>query len=210
MSIVTDKAFYKSDFERNAHDAYYTEHWVTRALVKYLPAYVRDGHVWEPAAGRGDITRVLQEAGIAVSSSDLYPQAPCIKTQDFFTAETTQRVDAIITNPPFGKLEGSKKPLSELFTRKALTQADFVAMLLRSEFNHGGKYRDLFTAQNYFAFEIVLTSRPRWDDWWNGKPPKAAPRHNFSWFVWDKLWQGPSTQYWEGRKENENANVPNT
>jgi hypothetical protein len=95
-------------------------------------------------------------------------------TPSFFVDE---KIDAIITNPPFGKK-------AEAFVRKAskATQSvRYMAFLLRSEWKHGSKRLDLFEPGSHYAGEIVLTWRPRWD-WWFRDKPEASPRHNFSWF----------------------------
>jgi hypothetical protein len=203
-----------SGYERNENEKYYTQPWCTRTLVTRLPDYVSQRRVWEPACGRGDITGVLHDFGIDVFNSDIdlsefntdYGTAKLI---DFIKEPLNfgwcEEYSAIITNPPYGgesvEYEGRKVTPAEAFVRKSLdTGIDFVAMFLRSEFNAAGGRTDLFNAESPFAYEIVMTKRPRWDDWWNGKPPKASPRHNFSWFVWDRNWTGVSTQFWEGEK----------
>jgi hypothetical protein len=55
-------------------------------------------------------------------------------------------------------------------------------MLLRHEYDCAKERVDLFN-QPPFARQIVLTSRPRWIEGTSG-----APRHNFSWFIFDHKW----------------------
>jgi hypothetical protein len=93
--------------------------------------------------------------------------------RNFFT-ETSTLVAAICTNPPYDQ--------SESFIRHALTLVPVVAMLLRNEYDCAASRVDLFN-QPPFARQVMLTSRPRWIP-----NTTVAPRHNFSWFIWDANW----------------------
>lgn len=63
----SDKAMLgSSGYKRRHGDLYATEPWVTRALLSRVRFR---GPVWEPAAGRGDMVRVLQDAGYEVYAS---------------------------------------------------------------------------------------------------------------------------------------------
>lgn len=223
--------FRSSAYERRKNDQYFTQDWCTQVLLPLIPLYVKQKHVWEPAAGRGDITKVLEGDGYDVINSDIditnwNHDIGTINSANFLELEPIspeiRDYNAIITNPPYGKLveyNGKKLSLAEAFIRHSFAQGvEFVAMLLPTDFNHSSKRRDLFdnmflTDESYdpifcdpmlkFAFEVVLTSRPRWD-WWY--PPvdgekRKSPMHNYSWFVWDARHKGPSTQYWMGPKD---------
>ncbi len=214
------KAFRQSAFARNPFDKYYTEPWVTQAFLRVAGPRLKElGEVWEPACGPGYMAFQLMEYGLRTQCSDIetdnvmfevseHPNCVAIERGDFFNTHTPN-CPAIVTNPPFGKL-------APRFIRKAMSlNAPFIAMLLRTDFNHGAKVTDLFTGTRHapFAYEIVLTSRPRWDWWMSpdqkraakiaaGKDPDSkdqSPMHNFSWFVWDSACKGRSTQFWEGK-----------
>lgn len=187
MAKSDDPALYESGFERIEKDRYWTEPWLTSALLHVLeeeedPLICR---IWEPAAGRGDIVNVLLDNGYDAFASDIDLSefdpntCPC-EVADFLAETTAAPSDAcaIITNPPYDK--------AEKFVRRAVNTPNiyFVAMLLRSEFAAAKGRMDLFTVESGFAYEIKLTTRPRWD-WWFREKPEAGPRHNFSWFVWD-------------------------
>ena len=208
MTVETDPALYSSNFKRNAGDRYYTEPWVTEAFLRtwgnQLDSY-RDLSVWEPACGAGDMVYALENRGYDLVATDIdlsdyghYHPIYAISFDNFDFLNDGIPIKcfgdepvAIITNPPY--------KLAEEFIRQALAYMNsddgpdvrLVAMLLRSEYHHAKRRRDLFTPEVGFAGETILTSRPRWDDWWNGKPPKAAPRHNFSWFIWQKTTMNP-------------------
>lgn len=207
MSIKTDPALYGSNFERLPSDRYWTESWVTNILMRRLATRAAradlEGVVWEPAAGRGDMVRVLLDHGAEVFASDVdlseFDGGLCDFMQhDFMSGDFDPAVlgiSKLITNPPYRNVED--------FVRRALAYEDIrlVAMLLRAEFSHANRRTDLFELSS-FAFEIKLTTRPRWD-WWFRDKPKASPRHNFSWFVWDRGWSGAPTTYWDGKNRRD-------
>jgi hypothetical protein len=58
-------------------------------------------------------------------------------------------------------------------------------MLLRNEWDCAYTRRDLFMEMP-FRLKIVLTRRPKWF-----KDDINAPRHSFSWYVWDHNWYSP-------------------
>lgn len=195
MSVKDDPALYSSNFERNENDRYWTGEAEASAIARRIPSGI--GTVWEPAAGRGDLAKVIQGFGYDVFASDIDISefnANCELEQCDFLGDGTpsffidQQIDAIITNSPFGKK-------AEAFVRKALTYENvrYMAFLLRSEWKHGSKRLDLFQPGSHYAKEIVLTWRPRWD-WWFRDKAESSPRHNFSWFCWDREHVGEPTQ----------------
>lgn len=213
--------FRTSEYKRRSNEGYYTEHWVTKCLLPYIPKGV--ANICDPAAGRGDILTVLQGAGYRTMARDI-DVAPwkeskiasgLIKRENFFESKMfgTKEggVQGLVFNPPYGGdqilFEGRKRTVADAFLRHALNQdVRFVAALLRTDFNHSSKRVDLFRAGRDFpySFEVVLTKRPVWDWWivkddWETKSP--SPMHNFSWFCWVRGWAGPSTQYWMGPKD---------
>lgn len=221
-------SFRNSGYERREKEQYFTQHWCTQALCPHIPNYVWRGRVWEPAAGRGDIAAVLQADGIDVFCTDIDTsnfdhETGSISEADFLDPDVIKKfagdsygVTGIITNPPYGgKVDyyGKKISYAEAFVRTAIESGiPFVAMLLRSEFNHGARRRDLFINPDFFfSKEIVLTARPRWD-WWYDKDPwekDNAPMHNFSWFIWDANDEAPCTQVWVGPKDVGETNDDN-
>lgn len=230
MSIQKDPSLYGSDFERNANDAYYTEPRVCTALVKFLPPRIKTywepccgrgdlAGVLQYAGLRGymsdlDVSHVhpgARKMKIPVEQCNFLTEAP--------TWIPDAQIDLIATNPPFG--DDAEKVIRHALTFERIR---CFAFLLRNEWNHGSSRIDLFRKQP-FAKEIVLTWRPRWD-WWlteeqklaarikaniqrvaAGKKPKGldepdgSPRHNFSWFIWDREHKGPPTTVFALRKE---------
>lgn len=205
MSIDNDPQLYSSGYERNRLDRYWTHPWMTHELLDHM-IITRDikipaEPIWECAAGRGDMSRALQRDGHLVCSSDI-DMSEFDKSigsghersflDEVFVPKTEGRfVHSIITNPPYSQ---PWRGIADDFVEHGLSfinndsPVTFMAMLLRSEFNSGkskrrrGKFGD---CPHYWG-ELVLTTRPRWDYGDPDAPENAAPRHNFSWFIWKK------------------------
>ena len=117
--------------------------------------------------------------------------------------EVPREQRAIITNPPYHRVPGSRNYMTDLFVQNALgMEVAFVAMLMRSTWKNANGRRVYFEQQHLdmgFHMEVVLTFRPRWDDWENhAVPEKAGPRHDYSWFVWARGSDRP-TILWRGK-----------
>jgi hypothetical protein len=168
----------QTHYIRRPADHYPTPAWVTEALIPYLMRHITiDDFVWECACGTGVMADVLKQHFARVLCSDLEDYGYPAKTVDFL-AHQTAFDGAIVTNPPYGDQ-------AEQFIRHALhvtKPQGVVAMLLRHEYDCARERVDLFN-QPPFARQIVLTSRPRWIEGTTG-----APRHNFSWFIFDHKW----------------------
>jgi hypothetical protein len=59
------------------------------------------GVVWEPACGDGAISRVLEEAGLMVISTDLFDRGYGRPGKDFLLEEPRFGYNSIVMNPPF-------------------------------------------------------------------------------------------------------------
>lgn len=204
-----DPAVIKSNYARKSQDAYFTQPWVTRALLDTLKQkHIDFKYVWEPACGRGDMVSVFKEYNYGVAASDIdlsaYEDSNTYKFQkDFIETnrlpsvfkEVQAKDIAIITNPPYN--------IAEKFICHSLGfNVKLIAMLLRNEWDCAKTRTYMFeewTLGKRFAMKIVLTSRPRWDDWRNKPKPDKSPRHNYSWFVFVDGWKGPSIIRYAGK-----------
>lgn len=161
----------QSGYARKEFDAYETPEWVTRALLIHIPERIT--YIFEPAAGRGKMVSVLKESGHVVDSDDI------IYGNDFLQDDRYRQ--AIVTNPPY--------TLAEKFILKALDltwgRDGFVAMLLRTDFDHAKSRISLFNKMP-FAKKIILTKRIRWIEGSTG-----SPSFNHAWFCWDWRHKGP-------------------
>jgi hypothetical protein len=185
-----DPAMRGSGFARVEGDRYWTEAWVTRALLSKVRFR---GTIWEPACGRGDMAHVLFANGYKVIISDIAGDTlGCVgasRTNFLTHGSPGDATFSIVTNPSY--------TLAEAFIRKALelTQraGGMVAMLLRNEYDCAASRRDLFERES-FAAKFVLTKRPKWADGIGRH--SASPRHNFAWFLWDWEHRGPARIEW--------------
>jgi len=194
MSKQNDPQLYESGYERNRLDRYWTNPWMTHELLDHLSQSI-EGPVWECAAGRGDMSRALQRDGLMVYSSDIdmgefdYDIGSGHERSFLEETEVPAGCKSIITNSPYSS---PWRGIADDFVEHGLdffdSGIDFMAMLLRSEFSSGKSERRRlkFGECEHFMGELTLTTRPRWDYGDPNAPENAAPRHNFSWFLWKK------------------------
>lgn len=208
MYTYSDPSMVSSNFDRNERDLYCTEPWVTRALLHalYKQGLANFTHIWEPACGRGDMVQALCDTHCYIAASDidisLYEGSDGYQ-QDFLKTnrlpplmrELNPLEIAIITNPPY--------KLAKEFVEHALGRdVGLVAMLMRGEWKYAKSRTHLFTqkvSNKQFALEVILTSRPRWDNWRDKPKPDKSPRHNYSWFCWVDNWEKPPYMCWESK-----------
>lgn len=164
-----------SGYERKERDLYETPEWVTLALAPHIPEYV--GWILEPAAGSGKMVRALQSLGHTVEATD-------IETGFDFLDCGRVGHDAIITNPPYVDAEEFVTHALDLMQYNA----GFVAMLLRTDFDHAQTRAPLFAGHRAFSKKVVLTKRIRWFE-----DSKGSPSFNHAWFIWDWTHEGAPT-----------------
>lgn len=189
----------KANWQRKPADFYPTPSRATIALLEWLQP--RKGlRVREPCCGEGHISRVLENYGLEVTSSDLLYTGYGEGGVDYLTLpeQDKERYDfeAVITNPPFS--------LAEDFIRRALRDAPLVAMFLPNDYWHAKTRLRLFTSRPPRAV-LALTWRPAFLLEERGRSPLA----NFSWTVWDDSYNGP-TQYVPMAKPSRGIPMPPT
>ena len=112
-----DNAMAGSNFNRRENDLYETPEWVTEALMPHLFIYPfnmkKENSVWDPCCGRGKMVKVLERFFSVVIATDKVDYGIWMSKLDFLTIEEPQKIDAIITNPPYGRD-------AESFIRQAL------------------------------------------------------------------------------------------
>ncbi|MDP9809382.1 hypothetical protein J2W42_002230 [Rhizobium tibeticum] len=169
MTVVASK------YARAENDLYQTEPWVTEALLSHFPVAGLD--VWEPAAGNHLMADVIAEQGGSVYTSDIaiYSRQHD-ELYDFLRPHGTWPVlDAIITNPPYGK--GNRD--ARLFAEYALTRCKgLVALLLTAKFDFGNTRKHLFQNNSRFAAKISLTDRISWT------LDGVTGTEDHAWYVW--------------------------
>jgi hypothetical protein len=159
---------------RPPDDFFPTERAATVALLRQFGPLLRPGAVWEPACGAGHIAKVLVEHGLSVVASDLNDRGYGTPARDYLTAAPPPLLRAIVTNPPF--------KFAEQFIRKAVGEAEVVAMLLKSDYWH--------TKGRMKLFEEL---KPRWEaklTWRIDFTGQGRPIMNCSWNIWTRGWSG--------------------
>jgi hypothetical protein len=162
-----------SGYERKERDLYETPEWVTECLRPHLPAV---SHIWEPACGSGKMVRALEGMGYEVFATDIE------SGKDFLNLEIGPKpVRAIVTNPPY------KLAVPFIIHAVAMMKpmSGFVAMLLRTDFDHAKGRNVLFTG-SCFAKKVVLTKRIKWFEDTDGQPS-----FNHAWYIWNWSHKGP-------------------
>jgi hypothetical protein len=169
---------------REKDDFYPTWPGATAAL---LSVERFDGAIWECAAGEGDMSRVLADAGYHVISTDLIDRGYCEARVDFLM-EWTARAPNIVTNPPFGLAHEFVDKALELMTGK-------VAMFLRLAFLEGLK-RGEWLPNTPLARVYIMSRRVPMQ---RGRISEAGDGHGviaFAWFVWEHGHEGAPTLGW--------------
>lgn len=162
---------------RDSLDDFPTPPWATRALCERLEQFSLLSHqdVWEPACGRGHMSRPLEEYFGQVMASDIHDYGfggvgDFLQPGDF-------SVDWIITNPPFR--------LAEQFVETALGRARIgVAMFVRTAFLESvGRHANLFSRHRPWAVmqftERVPLHKGRLVE-------KGSTATAYCWIVWMK------------------------
>lgn len=165
-----------SNFERKHLDLYETEAWATEALLRHFPV---DGlTVWEPAAGNHAIVDVLHQHGADVVASDIARYDRGHILDDFFSdlrLFTGSKIDAIITNPPYGKGNRDAVKWAELSLKRC---SGLVALLLTAKFDFGKTRTHLFRDNPRFSAKIALMDRIQWF------PGATSGTEDHAWYVW--------------------------
>jgi hypothetical protein len=162
-----------SEYPRVPNDDYATPPWVAQVIAPFLRQHAR--HLWDPACGAGQLVQALRAEGFQVAG-----------TADDFLARSAlphDRIDCIVTNPPYGK--GGRQACE--FIAHAIDLVPLVAMLLRVDFDSGKTRTPLFRDCPTFAHKVVLLDRIMWF------PGDVGPSTNHAWFIWDKRNHGPAT-----------------
>jgi hypothetical protein len=140
--------------------------------------------IWEPAAGRGAIVRVLRDHGHAVIASDVFDYGGLHFVGDFLAQKRMPAgCDCIVTNPPFR--------FAEQFVARALELAPLTIMLLRLAFMESERRCGILEGRGLARVHVFRKRLPMLHrDNWQG--PKANSGMAFCWMVWERGYQGPT------------------
>lgn len=173
--------------EREQNDFYATEPKAVECLLEKVQFAE---NIWECACGKGHISKVLEQNGHKVKSTDLIDRGFGEDGVDFLLG-TFDRFDGdIITNPPY--------KFATEFVYRALDlvgDGNKVAMFLRVQFLEGKQRRKLF---DKFPPKTILVPSSRLNcaksaDFDTHKTNGAVC---YAWFVWEKGFKGKPQLEW--------------
>lgn len=159
--------------EGEGADWYPTPSWGTKALLKYVKF---DGKIWEPCCGDGAMSKVLEEHGYDVISTDLYERGYGKGGIDFL--QQNVKVNNIVTNPPFNIAEDILEKALSLTNKK-------VCLLLRTAFLESVSRYNKFYSDPDKRPSMVLTFSQRLSMYPAGAKVKGGGTTSYSWFIWD-------------------------
>ena len=169
----------KRNKDAEPHDYYATD---PKALDLLLEQESFSQHIWEPACGDGHLSKVLEEKGYNVYSTDLIDRGYGVGGMDFLAENRVFQGD-IITNPPY--------KYAREFVEKALDlvpPGNKVAMFLKLTFLEGNARRELFRNK---PPQAVYVSSARLEC---GKNGDFTGRSSvaYAWFVWRRGYPRPN------------------
>jgi hypothetical protein len=183
-----------------SNDLYETPSQATDGLVRAESLPVR---IWEPAAGRGAISRVLVAHGHDVIAQDLvaYTGAdPAITSPVDFLKERAPPPGCwcIITNPPY--------KLADDFVRHSLLLVPRVIMLLRLMALEGASRSDVIDGHLRRVWSGIERLPIMHRDGWSG-PKIASAGFPFAWLVFEAT-RRPANSPIELRRISWRASTP--
>ena len=186
----------KHSQEERGLDSYPTPPEAVLALmsVEALPE-----RLWEPACGAGNIVKVLRQHGRRVLATDIerrgcpdsqqldFMQDGAVRPANSLGQFDTDKIPAIVTNPPFYLLRKG-------WVERCLSFCPDVYLLARLQFLEGASdWRSQVLEKSglrriyVFRDRLPMMHREGWDG------PKASSRMAFAWFCWRRGWTGQTS-----------------
>jgi hypothetical protein len=177
-----------TDKQREQNDYYATE---PKALELLLELEEFSPYVWECACGEGHLSKVLEEYGYKVISSDIVDRGYGQGNVDFLQWEDKFDGD-IITNPPY--------KYAKEFIEKALElipDGHKVAMFLKVQFLEGKARRELFEKNPpkmiwISSSRLLCAKNGEFQRMRDGGGSAVA----YAWFIWKKGYKGRTNIGW--------------
>jgi len=185
LSIVGSS---RNNGEREVDDFYPTPSYAVEELLK---REVFSGNIWECACGDGSLSKVFENAGYKVKSTDLVDRGFGENGIDFLNSETEWNGD-IITNPPY--------KFGKEFVEKAMElipEGKKVAMFLKLQFMEGKARKNLFLKYPpkviyVSSSRLLCTKNAEFDKMIEGGGSAVA----YGWYVWEKGYKGKTEIQW--------------
>lgn len=178
-----------TDKERQNEDYYATEPKAAKLLLE-LETF--SPNIWECACGEGHLSKVFENAGYIVRSTDLYDRGYGVSGIDFLSDNNISWHGDIITNPPY--------KYGQEFVEKALEvirDGNKVAMFLKLQFLEGKKRKQLFLKNPpkilYVSSSRLLCAKNgEFDKMIKGGGSAVA----YGWYIWEKGYKGKTEIQW--------------
>lgn len=169
--------------KRRKSDFYETPYSMTRHILNRLPID-KNETVLEPSCGNGAISKVLKEFGIKkVIENDIS------RGQDFLEYDG-QKVDWIVTNPPFS--------LTQEFIKKGKEISDNILLLLPLSYLHGKqRYDEIYTDEDYKLKGVYIFTRyPLLGDELRPDGKYKTGMMVYAWFHFERGYAGEAGIQW--------------
>lgn len=181
-----------SNKNREKNDFYSTD---PNSLEIFLKALKRDNiklhnHIWECACGQGHLSKVLENKGYKVLSTDLINRGYGNNITDFLTFKPSfLYAGDILTNPPY--------KYAKEFVEKALEDIEenyYVIMFLKIQFLEGKARKKLFEK---YPPKYIYVNSSRQLCYFNGDMSKKISSATcYCWFIWEKGYKGEPIVRW--------------
>lgn len=177
--------------DRQNEDYYATDPHAAEMLLD-IETLDKSVPIWECSAGEKHLSKVFEQNGYVVRSSDIVERVPGMEINDFLSSENKEWDGNIITNPPYS--------LAAKFVEKAMEiipDGKKVIMFLKLQFMEGKSRRKLF--EKYppktiwvSSSRIMCAKNGDFDEMIAGGGSAVA----YAWYVWEKGYKGDTILKW--------------
>lgn len=179
-----------TDKVREEYDFYATEPKAAQLLLE-VENFSLEDEIWECAVGAGHLSKVFEDAGYKVRSTDLIYRGVGEGNVDFLACNNTYKGN-IITNPPYKYAKEFCEHALEI-----VEEGYSVAMFLKLQFLEGKARKEFFAKYPpkhiYVSSSRLLCAK-------NGEFEKMKEGGGsavaYAWFVWEKGYVGEPTIRW--------------
>ena len=186
LSIVGSS---RKNGEREENDFYITPSPLVSSLLKHEKF---DGNIYEPACGKGDISKVLIKNGYDVLSTDLIDRGYGEGGIDFLDDKELKKIgvqDNLITNPPY------KDGLQFVLQAKKYTR-NKIALLCKTTFLEGVERYKMFQDKEFplkvfYQFSKRPTLKKK-----GLEEQDLRGMISYGWFVWERGYKGKPVIEW--------------
>lgn len=179
-----------TDKERQNEDYYATDPIAAEWLLK-IEEIPKDKPIWECAAGEKHLSKVFEEHGYKVRSSDLIIRTEDVEQLDFLASNETWN-GTIITNPPYNQAVNFIQKAME-----SITEGNKVIMFLKVQFLEGKSRKKLFEK---YPPKTVWVSSSRITCAKNGDfeymKANGGSAVAYAFYVWQKGYKGDTILKW--------------